>query len=61
MNKNIKKLIKQIKKEKCIKTINSLTLLLDIEINTAYNKTKGSLSSREDYENNIYSKLRNKV
>jgi hypothetical protein len=61
MNKNIKKLIKQINKEKCIKTINSLTLLLDIEISTAYNKTKGSLSSREDYENNIYSKLRSKV
>lgn len=61
MNKSIKKLIKQINKEECPETITKLVNLLDFEINAAYKKTSGNLSSRDSYEDSIYSKLQNKI
>ena len=61
MNKSIKKLIKQINKEKCPETITKLVKSLDFEVNATYNKTNGNLSSRDAYEDSIYSKLQNKI
>jgi thymidylate kinase len=60
MNKNIKKLIKEINKQECSERISQLMILLDFEINVDCTKiSNNNLHNRDDYENAIYSKLKN--
>lgn len=61
MNKQIKKLIKQINKEESPQEISKLMQLLDHEVNTSYKKTNSNLRTRDAYEDSIYSQLHNKI
>jgi hypothetical protein len=61
MNKIIKKLIKRINKEECPDTVNKLLNELDAEVLASYNKTSGTLRTRDEYEDFIYNQVKNKI